>query len=1256
MNVIKQIEAALSIINDAKFQDMINNLLYLEGYKFVGAPGSVVGKEKTSKGTPDSFFLIGDDYAFVESTTKERLGKSKTFFKKLVSDIEHCFDCKSGIPPERIIKVILACTGKVSPKEELALKRQVKGYNAKAELETYNIQNLPYKLLDHPRLVDRYLNVRTVKGDIYTLQDFLERTTKGLQPCLTNEFVGRKDEINKCLEVLSRKAILLLTGPGGTGKSKLSVSVLERMEEASCQPVVILSSVVPLWDDFMDFFQKDKRYIVLLDDANKSLPNFSYMLSFMEKPENGNIKLIITARDYVKAEIQKELFERDHEEVIISPLKDEDINEIIVKAVPALRYHHDIKRRITALAKGNARMAMMAAYSVVPEAENNYLRSPVLLYEKYFEKLSLEINAFKKPITLQTMAVISFFGQIRRDDRELEKILASQFGIDWAELWDTVITLHEQEVLDVYNNMTVKMSDQVLATYTFYKAFIDPKSAKINYAQWIEVFLGTFAYRIESTLIDVNNTFTYEEIKKCVMPHLDKILYNKTIDLYAFYSIFWFYKSLDALLFITNWVNDLTKETAPEKLEFTYPHNSYSRPAKYFELLVNFWQHGTEYLAPSIELGVQMVAAQPSRLGAFLKFFEDRFKYTFEDTEQKYIRQEIFLETLSGETRSPFHMLIADGILQHMIDPLLGWSYHQIASSDRRSIQIRNFDLACNEDLRKIRMKLLQLFYLKFEDFFVDKADSILVKIIYPGGKIDKEIYKYEIDLYNNIVNDRLSPERLAHCKFVKGLKWHLGLKGSECPETWNKFLDSETMAVYNFMKTDIEDRKGRGWKEIQEEKTLQMKKFVSDNDWPELEHFLERVSRLVEGKNTQSEWQINAALNQLYFAIAEKGKAEIVKAIQLTLAGRFNFSLPYTVLGYVLRNSIIGGKELISIINSYELTNREWLITAVYEELPADECTCEIMEGMISFFRNVEKPIAIHHIKDWSKYLDAFEDYAGASGDTSVRGHNVITYLTQLILDSSKLGKADFGYSFCETAATYFREHFHLLKEAYYYCKEHGLEDDTDGKELESLLRLDHKFFVEFIQKEAGDLSIQIIRGSAPDIKYIWTIDEYKTIINESLHLLAEEYTYGSTFEQGASILFTLRERDDSIEEKMRDFIRDYIAEHCGDIKKMSMIMNIILRKFPDYFNESLRQILVLNKNSEILKAVDYRTKGVMEGSRVPYIQKEINRCNEVLTMLKSLPGVLDYFMHLRYIEKFIEDLKKDKVREEQRDFEESF
>ena len=60
------IEKYLSAVDQATFQKLMNHLLHLEGYKFLSSPGSVVGKNKTSKGSPDSFLKMETSMLFAK--------------------------------------------------------------------------------------------------------------------------------------------------------------------------------------------------------------------------------------------------------------------------------------------------------------------------------------------------------------------------------------------------------------------------------------------------------------------------------------------------------------------------------------------------------------------------------------------------------------------------------------------------------------------------------------------------------------------------------------------------------------------------------------------------------------------------------------------------------------------------------------------------------------------------------------------------------------------------------------------------------------------------------------------------------------------------------------------------------------------------------------------------------------------------------------------------------------------------------------
>ena len=100
-------------------------------------------------------------------------------------------------------------------------------------------------------------------------------------------------------------------------------------------------------------------------------------------------------------------------------------------------------------------------------------------------------------------------------------------------------------------------------------------------------------------------------------------------------------------------------------------------------------------------------------------------------------------------------------------------------------------------------------------------------------------------------------------------------------------------------------------------------------------------------------------------------------------------------------------------------------------------------------------------------------------------------------------------------------------------------------------------------------------------------------------------------------------------------------------------MIMSVALYRFHDKFINYLNHFLLLNEDLEIFKCIWLETSGVTMGSRVPYIQKEIDFCDEIASMVKALPNILNYADHLKYLEQKIIWLKKDIVNEQKRDFE---
>ena len=1257
MNFIKQIEASLKAINQARFQDLINHLLHLKGNKFVGAPGSVVAKEKTSKGAPDSFFLKEDKYIFVECTTQEKLGHSKNFIEKLLKDIDHCFDvAKTGIAKNNIEQIILACTDKITTDEFKQLKEKVSAYNADTKLKILDIQNLPLNIYDFPGLSEQYLGIQIVKGEIYNLPDFIIKTTKGLQPSLINQFLGREEELKESLIHLQDVDILVLSGPAGVGKSKMATAILEEASRDNFIPIVVQSSAVPLWDDFVHLFQNGKDYIILFDDANKSVQNLAYLLDFVQKPRTNKLKVVITVREYVKQNVYKSIINSNSKwkEVEIGNLKDEEISKIILGVLPNLKYHFDIKTKIIELAKGNARVALMATYSITPGAEINYLSSPVKLYEKYFEKISTETEIFSKPIMLQALAIVSFFGVLDRKNSDINKILKEKFNIDWDELWVAILELNSHEILDVYANEIVKVSDQVLASYAFYKCFIDKTSAAIDYGQWIMSFLASHSSRINRTLIDINNTFNYHHIKELVLPHLQKVILKieNGEQEYAFYKLFWFYKDYDALKFLQNWINNLPAEGRIDSFEFSYAHNDHIRATSYFELLINFWDHPSELLKPSIELAIQMVSTQPSRLPEFLKFLSDHFKYKINDLDNDYKRQHTLLEVLLGENRSELHKKISFGIFLNIINELLGWDFTQFGPSKGGTFSFFNFELQNTPSLLALRNKILDGFYQLFE---VDKIQSnkILEKIVFPGGDIDKEVYINEIPIYQKLIHNKFSIKQYAHCNFVKKLTKRIQQAGGIIPKEWSRFTDSKIMQLSSLLKIG-DDRKGKSFKMIEAEKEEVIKAFISEKNFDQIKDFLFSVSDFYIQQEDHSIWKFQHGITAIFKSIGDKSKVEIEKALGLFFNGSLSFSLNTSILNYLLNKNILTGIELYTIIYKEDFSAKLYWLVCFFNALPKDQTDIYYMPTLIQVFKTSEQRLPINNMTDFSKFQNAFEEYQRINDNNhELANHNIITYLTEILYSRKSIPNISFGFEFCQSSHSYFSNHFYLLKNVFLFLKTKEDHFDYDGKELEIILDIDENFLIDCIEQNLiGFNYSSALRFDRFVLDSLWKLNNYETIIEKILLIMPSKTKYLQYLDDDAAALFTFKNIDDETSLKVQSFIDSFIEKHYNNQNAIILIMIVVYRKFQNQFTQYLKKFLLLNKDFEIVRNIEFDRSESWSGSRVPVIQTRINFINEIIEMIKTLPTVLDYTNHLQYFEQKITWAKKDIEHEQKRDF----
>lgn len=1256
------IEKYLSAVDQATFQKLMNHLLSLEGYKFISSPGSVIGKNKTSKGSPDSFFEDKDDsdkYVFCEFTTQEKLSTGQSFFKKLVADVEHCFNVAvTGIDKSEISKVVLGFTEEITVSEHNALKEQVKGHNSSAKLIIYSIQEIPFRLIYYPGLADKYIaGVKTTKGTLYTLPDFLKTTEKGLQPSLTNPFFGREDEIKEAKEHLLEKDILIITGHQGVGKSKLAAHLAELLEsELEFEPRVIASSPVPLWDDLSTFILPSNKYVIFFDDANKSLPNLDYLLQFINGRDEGTTKVVITVRDYVRNDLNRYLLDVPYNELILRPFTDEQIKEIIKQSLPEnISLDPMAMEKILSLSKGNSRLALMAVSAILKDNNLTILDNAFSIYDQYFQKVKVDISILDNQQYLKALGILSFFGVLDKRNDGIKEIIESHFSIKWDDLWETILEMEKVELVDVFYKEAAKISDQVLRTYVFYKTFIDEHSAIIDYSDWLGFFIEQYAGNVNSSLIDVINTFGYVELKDSVISLISK--YQKHIEsddekLYKFFSIFWFYREIDTLLFIKKWIGNLEAETTElADIKYTYEVNDFVWAPEYLNLLINFWRHNSSFTKDAIDLGLKLMFKQPSQIPEVLKHIKENLTFHRFDCRYDFPRQHTLIDELDNEKFDDRDKEIANQLFLSAAPPYLGWEYHQMESHGGGEMISYNFSLWKTNSLMELRKKILEKVFSLFERN-EEKILTIMNKYAWVSNSFDSTIYADEQPMIRDFIKQNLKSDNYSHCKFVLQYVNTLKERNIELLNEWEEFLNSDSMQIAGIFNSQFYDDDLKS-SEREEKRRKNLKDYINGKDINFIEETFDKLDIVYNDASLDKDtFWINSSLSIFFQILAETDVTLYYKALELLMIGKYSFELTYgNIILYPIRKKLVDIKELYQYLNRYEYKQKHHWKQMFFDAIERSDIDEFLLSEFIGFIASSEN-FYMYELDKKIKFDRQFQLLKSKLTLAVSKHNNIVTYIVEILLDKSETADISFDSETCEKCSRYFTNRVDLLKRIFYLKKKKGGSFDYNGKEMQSVSSLDHFFLIEYLTEISKDMSAISFKFDRLNLLFIWNLPEYEEILDKALAIIISNAPVMSNFEHQANVLFKGLKQDDSKREIAYAYISRFISNNYQSKRHIHIILNVVTYSFNDQVLRFLREFLLLNNDIEFMKNLWLEKNGAVSGSRVPQIEAYITFMQSIIDMIKTLSNPLDYAEHIKKFEQEIEWARQDKQVEMKRDF----
>lgn len=169
------------------------------------------------------------------------------------------------------------------------------------------------------------------------------------------------------------------------------------------------------FDDMISYFNdKNKKYAILIDDVNRIHEALDYTLSYFgERIESGELKIIVTVRDYAKNKIiDKILGKLNFAEFDLQPLNEDSIKNIVKKE---FSINNEVYLdRIVNISQGNPRLAIMAALIANKENSLDSLYNIASIYNEYFSNIRKDLDIFDDTSLLLTILIVSFLGQLTK--------------------------------------------------------------------------------------------------------------------------------------------------------------------------------------------------------------------------------------------------------------------------------------------------------------------------------------------------------------------------------------------------------------------------------------------------------------------------------------------------------------------------------------------------------------------------------------------------------------------------------------------------------------------------------------------------------------------------------------------------------------------------------------------------------------------------------------------------------------------------
>jgi len=1225
---LKLIEQQLLGIDSAAFQNLCDIYLAFREQEIasINRTGSQFGKQKTIKGTPDTFFRLADgSLRYVEYTTK-----TDRLVEKIKEDIDKCLDpAKTGVQVTDVHKIIICFNSRLDVSEEIAITKHAVLKNIQIEL--IGLDWLALEIYSKYLILAKdILGIPLDTGQLLPLKNFVDEYNNKagkLSTPLDNIFLNRKTELNDIANILSTSDLIIISGFPGVGKTKIALEAINNFLSINndFSAYAVSKKDQDISEDLKIHLQQEKNYVLLVDDANRQLLNFKQILGVFKEKRKGNIKLVITVRDYALNDVINECFEFEPHKIVLKKFTDEEIVELISSDSFEIR-NPKYQKRIVEVADGNARLAVMAARLARQRQEYFLLGDVSDLYDSYFQTFIKDFNIFEEKNLIKTLGIVSFFYTIDRSKKEFVESILNSFGMDYHDFNEAIDELEKRELIEVQYNHA-RVSEQVMATYFFYKVFI--KDEILPFKTLLFTFFPVWKKRFSDTIIPSNNSFGYINVLNKINHTLDEYLnsiYTEEPKVLEFFSLFWFYKREETLAYFHQKTKQFPEPEDPN-YDVKYETNDFVWDRdKTLDFLSDYFNQYSESFIPAVELAFEYCRKKPDSLPELIRRIREKLLFDDDDHRFDFQRQvELFNLLISKFTlkQSPYveaFLALSGTFLSHQ---------YQITKGGRKHIvTFYQYPLPFYDVTRDFRKTIWTTLFKNFETY--PKEVFSIISHFRPGIKeAIPEILKFDLSLLLPFIENNLNPNLFEHIHFVhEFVAWmdREDLVDRSYQKIKSKFHSTE----YDYFKRldwnrfrgkqDYDFEKYEDFEKLKEQDIRNFFIFKSQEEF-DLLHQSIRNTLSLDGNNG---WGINRSLD----IILEENFIQNNEIGFQLLESIFNnypvcLNQLYKSLKTIASKSEEDSKRLWELINSWKHNQKiNWQLT-FFNCLPEEFVNVFYRDELISTVSAINQNCMLNFEK-YEKFLTIDND--------------IILKILRIAVEKIEIEnlRIEFWYHFFEKYSKPLSNNISLLTKAYVQQERINNHFDFHREGLKTLIQINSQFLFDYIKLFYTDKENLLKRDTNNQLPFVWDLANYEILVEEAANLIIDNTIYYGILEHPLIILFhNLTEEQ---KEKAKHFINIYITKYNADPVKMNSVFDVLRHVMNDLFEEAFIHYLNLNTDVKNFQEIWWIGKGGSYSGDVIIGDIHAKAWQKILEIVNKTNNQLELIPIKTYIKKQIE------------------